>query len=422
MSLLHTPEGVRDIYNSECAKKRWMEQKIHDVFSVFGYHDIETPTFEFFDIFAKERGSIASKNMYKFFDREGNTLVLRPDITPAIARCVAKYYMDEQMPVRLCYCGNTYINHSEHQGKLKESTQMGCEFVGDNSIAADAEMIALVVECLKKIGLKDFQVEIGQVDFFKGLLQEAGLDEEKEEQLRQFIEIKNFFGASAMLDHLDMKEELKNAFIKLPELFGNVEILEQAKTLTANKTALSAINRLENLYEILKGYHVEEYVSFDLGMLSNYRYYTGIIFKGYTYGSGDAIITGGRYDHLLKQFGKNAPSIGFGVMIDSLMVAMSRQKIDIPVQQSNTMVLYKDAQLFFATELAQTLRADGEKVELVRMMPAAELEDYKAYGKRNHNGGILYLDSDETIQIIDLKKDTTKTAKIADLLGQGGQA
>ena len=278
--LLHTPEGVRDIYNSECARKLVMENQIHQVFSIFGYHDIQTPTFEFFDIFAKERGSVESKNMYKFFDREGYTLVLRPDMTPAIARCVAKYYMDEELPVRLCYNGNTFINNSEHQGKLKEITQMGCEYVGDNSVDADAEMIAMAVNCLKASGLKDFQVEIGQVDFFKGLLEEANLSDEMEVRLREYIEIKNFFGASALLDTVEISDELKQAFVKLPDLFGNVEILQEAKTLTKNETALSAIERLLELYEILKEYKVEDYVSFDLGMLSNYQYYTGIIFKG----------------------------------------------------------------------------------------------------------------------------------------------
>ena len=130
--LLHTPEGVRDIYAEECARKLAVEQKIQHVFSLYGYQSIETPVFEFFDIFSKERGSVASKNLYKFFDREGNTLVLRPDVTPSIARLVAKYYMDVKVPVKLCYNANTYINNSELQGKLKENTQLGCELINDD--------------------------------------------------------------------------------------------------------------------------------------------------------------------------------------------------------------------------------------------------------------------------------------------------
>ncbi|NLK78420.1 MAG: ATP phosphoribosyltransferase regulatory subunit, partial [Clostridiales bacterium] len=100
--LLHTPEGVRDIYNSECAKKLVLQDNLHGLLKKYGYHAIETPTFEFFDIFGKEIGTTPSKDLYKFFDREGNTLVLRPDITPSVARCVAKYYAEEELPVRLC--------------------------------------------------------------------------------------------------------------------------------------------------------------------------------------------------------------------------------------------------------------------------------------------------------------------------------
>jgi len=416
-SLLHTPEGVRDIYNGECAKKLALQDMIHTVFSSYGYFDIQTPTFEFFDIFNKERGSVASKDMYKFFDREGHTLVLRPDMTPSIARCVAKYYMNEEMPVRLCYIGNTFINNSEHQGKLKEVTQMGCEFVGDNSSDADAEMIALVIDSLLKTGLEEFQVEIGQVDFFRGLLEEAGIDHEAKEELRHLIEIKNNFGVEQLLENFDLPVQLKEVFLKLPELFGNAEILEVAKTLTTNKRALKAITRLEKVYSILSDYQLEKFVSFDLGMLSNYNYYTGIIFKGYTYGIGDAVVTGGRYDDLLKQFGKVAPSVGFGINIDRLMIALGSQKIDFAVRKTNTMLLYKTANRKKAIALANLIRADGGNVELVRKRTKYDIGQYKEYAKRENAGGILYLENADLIQKISLYDDTIDTMKLSALLG-----
>ena len=100
--LLHTPDGVRDIYNGECKKKLLLQERLHHVLLKYGYHDIQTPTFEFFNIFSSQIGTISSKNLYKFFDKEGNTLVLRPDFTPSIARSAAKYYMEEDIPVKLC--------------------------------------------------------------------------------------------------------------------------------------------------------------------------------------------------------------------------------------------------------------------------------------------------------------------------------
>ena len=155
--LLHTPEGVRDIYHEECAKKLALQNRLHKTLHLYGYHDIQTPMYEYFDVFSREVGTVPSRELYKFFDREGNTLVLRPDVTPSIARAVAKYFAPEDMPVRLCYMANTFINSSDFQGRLKETTQIGAELIGDGSAEADAELLALVVESLLKTGLKEFQ-------------------------------------------------------------------------------------------------------------------------------------------------------------------------------------------------------------------------------------------------------------------------
>ena len=162
--LVHTPEGVRDIYGDEKAAKNIVEQLLQDKIKSYGYQDIQTPTFEFFDVFSKEVGTTPSRELYKFFDKEGDTLVLRPDFTPSIARCAAKYFMDEDVPIRFCYRGNTFINTSSLQGKLKEVTQTGAELIGDASVQADAEMIAMMIEALYHAGLSDFQISIGNLE------------------------------------------------------------------------------------------------------------------------------------------------------------------------------------------------------------------------------------------------------------------
>ena len=181
--LLHTPEGVRDIYNEECEQKLILQNELHQTLKEYGYHPIQTPTFEFFDIFNREIGTTPSKDLYKFFDREGNTLVLRPDITPSIARCAAKYFSEEDMPIRLCYMGNTFINNTSYQGRLKENTQLGAELIGDSTVDADAEILAMAADCLHRAGLREFQLSVGHADFFRGLSEAAGLKEEQEEEL-----------------------------------------------------------------------------------------------------------------------------------------------------------------------------------------------------------------------------------------------
>lgn len=404
--LLHTPEGVRDIYNSEYARKLVIEDRIRNTFKSYGYNELQTPTFEFFDIFNKERGSVPSKEMYKFFDREGNTLVLRPDMTPPVARCAAKYYTDEPHPIRLSYLANTFINHSSYQGRLKESTVQGAEFIGDDSSDADAEVIALTIDCLLKAGLKDFQVDIGQVEFFNGLVEEAGLDEETEENLRTLIEDKNFFGVEELVKEQNLDARLTEIFLKLPELFGSAELIETAKTMTVNARSQAAIKRLENLYRILGYYGLSDYVSFDLGMLGKYKYYTGIIFRGVTFGMGEPIVSGGRYDGLMRQFGKPAPSVGFSISIDGLMSALSRQKIEIAIPKIDNLLLYDRAKQETAILMASQLRSTGMNLQLIRKKEEVPIEDYIAYAGRNHLGGILYLSENEReIRSITVKED-----------------
>ena len=250
--IFHTPEGVRDIYNGECSQKHHLQTEIRKVFDSYGYEEIETPSFEYFEVFSREVGTIPSKDLYKFFDREGNTLVLRPDFTPSVSRACATYFNPEHQVITLSYTGNTFINNSSYQGRLKETTQMGVERIGDDSAETDAELLAMTVECLLKAGLKEFQVSVGQVDYFKSLLQDANLDIEEEENLRSLISQKNYFGVEDLVRSQNIPESLEKAFLELPHLFGSSEVLQKARSLTDNICAIKAVERLEEIYEILK--------------------------------------------------------------------------------------------------------------------------------------------------------------------------
>lgn len=390
--LLHTPDGVRDIYDSEYKRKRKVMSELHHVLELYSYRDIQTPTFEYFDIFSKEKGSAPSNEMFKFFDRDNNTLVLRPDITPSIARCVAKYYETEDLPIRLCYEGNTFTNKISHQGKLCEVTQVGGELVNDDSSAADAEILATVVDCIQASGLEEFQVEVGEVDFFKGVIEEAGLSVEEESHIRAYIQNKNFFGLQEYVKQLDISEHLKRVLVSFEHLFGGVDMLEQAQKLVQNRRSLEALDRLQKVYQALAFYHCEEHISFDLSMLSDFKYYTGILFKGYTYGTGAAIVRGGRYNALLRQYGKEAPAIGFAFVIDELMNAISRQKIEVIIEEQDIVILYQRDSQQKAVELGTAMRKEGRKVELIRMSQKKTLDEYKAYAKREHFETLIYLD------------------------------
>lgn len=361
-NLLHIPEGVRDLHDEECEKKHILEGKLLECLHRFGFCDIVTPTFEYFDIFRKERGTVPAKDMFKFIDREGNTLVLRPDITPQIARCVASYYKDVSSPLRLSYCGNSFVENSGYRGKLKEVTQIGAELVGEASEVADAEMIALMAECLKAAGLTKFQIEIGHVGFFSALAKEAGFSVEEANELRQQIENKNIFSVEQLLAGKDIKPELKELFLRLPEFFGSIEKLKEIKKMTKNEKAREAIDHLLTVNKHLKAYGVEKYVSYDLGMLGKYGYYTGINFRAMTYKTGESVAAGGRYDDLMEQFGKPSPAIGIALYADTLLLACNRQGITEKVKNERQLIVYAEGCETKAIKKAMELRKNGAKV------------------------------------------------------------
>lgn len=410
--LLHTPEGVRDIYDSECKKKLAVLDKIHHVLELYSYQDIDTPSFEYFDIFNMDKGSAPSNEMYKFFDRNNNTLVLRPDITPGIARSVAKYYAGEELPIRLCYRGNTFINAHQHQGKLSEFTQIGGELINDDSSAADAEIIACVISCLKSVGLQEFQIEIGEIEYFQGIMAEAGLDAETETRIREYIQMKNFFGLTEYVSRLPISEKMRRAISGFDNMFGGLDMLDRARTLVSNDMSFQAIERLERVYTALQSYGYENYIGFDLSMLNRYNYYTGIVFRGYTYGTGDAVVKGGRYNNLLAKFGKDAPSVGFAIYVDDLMSAISRNKIDVPIDHSNILVLYDREYQKPAIEMATGLRSKNKKIELIRQSAKHGIEDYITYAKKMHFSGLYHFADAAHVEVISLVEDAAKTETV----------
>lgn len=386
--LVHTPEGVRDIYGKEYANKQNIQKLFGEKLHSYGYQEIQTPTFEFFDVFSREIGTTPSKELYKFFDKEGNTLVLRPDFTPSIARCAAKYFMDEIIPLRFCYSGNNFINTNDLQGKLKETTQMGAELLGDASPEADAEMISMLVEALLNAGLKEFQVSVGQIEFFKGLCANAALDEETELELREFISNRNEFGAQELLLEKKIPEKSIEALLSVNSLFGSCDILDKALDYADNQRSRCAVEHLKRVYELLRIYGVDQYISFDLAMVSKYNYYTGVIFSAYTYQAGSAIAKGGRYDNLLEKFGKPAPATGFVVMIDDLVTALTRQKCCPVLENNNVLLVYADD---YPKAVAKAKEYREQKYATVLMKQEHSREHYITFAKNNNISQVIFI-------------------------------
>ncbi len=362
--LLHTPDGVRDIYGVSCERKLYLRDALMKVIKGYGYGSIETPSFEFFDIFGSDIGTVPSKDLYKFFDRDGNTLVLRPDITPSVARCCAKYYSDADLPLRLCYCGNTYVNKNEYRGSLKESTQIGAELMGDGSVYADAEIIALTCESFLASGLTEFQIAVGNSQFFEAICEGTDITGEDRAAVRDLICRKNYFAAGEYLKSIYAPEKIFNILGVLSGFIGGKEALDKARNSVKDiDKAVEAIERLNDLYDILGHYGYDKYVSFDLGLLNPHDYYTGVIFDGYAYGSGRTIAKGGRYDNLVSHFGKDMPAVGCVIELDELLLCLERSDADIDASTEIITVTYSDKEEYLkALAKAQSMRKEGKRV------------------------------------------------------------
>ena len=321
-----TPEGMRDITPSEYETKLEVSDKILGVIKGSGFRLMQTPSFEHFDVFANNTGMTPQNQLYKFYDKEGNTLVLRPDFTPQMARAYSLAYYNETGPVRLCYCGNTFVNGNDLNGMLKESTQIGAELYNDDSTVADAAMISLMVSCMKNAGFDSFVVSVGNADFFRGLCEHLGISEDDEYLLWKLISVRNYCKAEELLENLGIDDDLTDLVVHISDNYTTKDSLYDLRDRIKNEKCRNACNRLIETIKILEDEGVSRYIQVDLGLLNKYGYYTGILFRAYTYGFGDAVMKGGRYDNLVREFGKDVPAIGFGISVDELLTARSVQE------------------------------------------------------------------------------------------------
>ena len=382
--LIHTTAGVRDVFGDEYQRKNILMSRISFLFEAYGYKNIQTPSIEFYPVFDKDKGTIHSSQLYKIIDKEGHTLVLRPDFTPSIARAVSMYFSDETLPLRLCYQGNVFLNNTNYRGRLNESTEMGVELINYDESEADAELLALSVDIMKAAGIKDFQISIGNVGIFNAIAAQAGIDEETTDQIRHLLSVRNQFGAIELIESLDIEDTYKTALRELPGLFGDASVLDKAERLTENEEALSAIQRLKSVYGYIKKYGCERYISFDLGMLSDFSYYTGVIFQAVTYGSGDAVIKGGRYNRFIEKFGKKAAAVGFTTLVDSILLALQHQDRLPEIADTGVMILYEKGAEENAISLAASLRANGDRVSCVPYRGKEYIGEYIRYCSKEH--------------------------------------
>ena len=375
------PNNVTDLLVDECVRKRALEQAVRSRFLSCGYREVCPAGLEFYDTYSSGVGARAQEEMLKTFDNHGRILVLRPEFTTPIARLAASKLRGEALPLRLCYLGTAYANPSPKGARQRaEFMQAGVELMGCDGAQADAEVVMLALESMRASGLADYMVEIGQVDFFKGLMEEAGLDEETTELVRTYVEEKNMLAIELLLRGNGAAEAAIARIRELPMLFGGREVFARAEKLSASPKCRAALENLRAIYDALCACGFEDFVTIDLGMVHAIGYYTGMIFRGISASFGQPLLSGGRYDGLLRDFGRPLGAVGFAMGLEHVLEALDRQAD--AARQANeaakapaldALLVVGGAPLAKAWRHAEALRAQGKTVELCYAAQEAEI-------------------------------------------------
>lgn len=381
------PLGMRDILPESLAKQRHLEAALKHCIERWGYEEIATPSLEYYDTVGLASATLADR-MFKLLDKQGHTVVLRPDMTTPIARVVSSLYKDVSLPIRLFYQANVFRAQEKEAGRNAEFFQTGVELIGDASVDADAEAIAIAIYCLQAANVSPIKIAIGHVDFLDGLLDEIITDPIIHEKFRRFLHDNDYVSYRHLADTVDIGDQDRKRLHAILNLRGGKAKIAEARELTINGKARKAVQTIESLWQALEAYGVTEHVLLDFNLISNLNYYTGVVFEGYAADLGSPLVTGGRYDKLLDQFGRPAPATGFAIKMDRLMQVTAFEQ---GVEKKITVIGYAAANREQAVTMAQQLRKQG-KVVITHLL--ADGETLAAFEQRG-NCETIYLVAQE---------------------------
>lgn len=364
------PLGMRDILPESLAKQRHLELILRNCIEKWGYDEISTPSLEYYDTIGAASATLSDR-MFKLLDKQGHTVVLRPDLTTPIARVVSSLYKEVPFPIRLFYQANVFRAQEKEAGRNAEFHQTGIELIGDASVDADAEAIALAISCLQQVGVSSFKIAVGHVDFIDGLLEEIITNQDVHAQFRRFLYDRDYVGYRQLIDTLPLSEQDRYRLHALLRLRGGKAKITEAYELTVNGKARKAVQTIATLWEILESYGVTESVLLDFNLISNLDYYTGIVFEGYAADLGSPLVGGGRYDRLLEQFGRPAAATGFAIKMDRLMQVTSAKPVKQPARAA---IFYSGSRREEAIAEAQRLRESGRQV-MIHLLDDVSLLD-----------------------------------------------
>jgi len=377
------PKGVATFLPEGAARRRAIEATTLGVFRSWGYQEVITPIFEYLDVVAVGLGEELLNQAFKFVDRSsGRIMVLRPDVTPQIARMATSLLGQGPLPLRLCYCANVFRHEEEHAGREREIFQMGAECIGVPGVEADAEMIQIAIGVLEALGLKHFKIAVGHMGFTRGLLEELEPNS---------VLVKEILGAIARKERAELERKVaraklsarnRTALLSLPDQFGEPEILSTAGRLSGNPTCRKALRDLRSILEELTEAGHADRLLLDLAEVRRFDYYTGIVFEIFVEGMGYELGGGGRYDRLLQRFGRDAPSTGFALHVERVQSVLDKSGGGGTYFAADLLLAYPIDRRPDATRIAEKLRKKGFRIVCGRSVKG--LERQIAEGKRIH--------------------------------------
>ena len=413
------PKGVKIYLPDEAAAKRSVEQRLLSVFTRWGYREVVTPTYEFADVLSVGTDETLQGEMFKLVDRDtGRMLALRADITPQIARIVATRLRDEPKPLRLAYVANVFRYEEPQVGRYREFYQAGVELVGLEKPEADAEMIAMTVEGLQALGLDRFQINVGQADFFRGVLEELKIDRERGRQLQEALSRKDASTLERLVKDLAPPASTAELLVALPDLFGREEVLERGARLVKNPRSDRALANLAEVHRLLRAYGLADAVILDLGEVRGFDYYSGVHFEGYVSGLGAPLCGGGRYDQMLGRFGYDCPATGFAFEVGRALLAMEAQGVAVPLAGPDFFIIDFTPEKTVALSLSRRLRDLGAAV--ARDIITRGLPESLAYARGQRARWALVIGGPKTraeeVLAIELATGAEQKIRAADLL------
>lgn len=392
---LITPEGTKDLLFGECIVRRKIENELLKLFKSRGYSEIITTGLEFFDVFNQKSRYFPQETLYKMTDSKGRLVVMRPDSTMPIARVVATRLRDAVLPLKLCYNQTVYRNESALKGRSDEIVQAGIELIGSQMKIADLEVISTAVDSLNAFGM-EFSLEIGHIGVFKALVDRLEADDKDKDYIRKLIENKNFPALNDFLDTFG-NNPITSALKKLPALFGGEEVFEKAEEIIPDENVKRILDELRDIYVSVADLCGNDgNITVDLGLVNKTDYYTGLIIKGYLKGHGEEVISGGRYDKLIAEFGYDVPAVGFAVNVDAISKVVEKSGILPTLSGADAIVFAEEGYEVLAIKKAKELREQGLVVENALF---DDIESVREYAKERKIARVVVIDSDEEDKI-----------------------